>query len=127
MKKELSNITLNTERPLTAANAYSNIVEGVNAAKELADLSSQAANNATELVSPNALVNPIPFWTLDQKLNHLRTFEYFRVRALIYALVNLTRIHGNFWEKQERRSILSKRICSRTETMHSKPLNKSKS
>lgn len=51
MKKELSNITLNTERPLTAANSYSNIADGVNGAKKLADNSSHAANNATELVS----------------------------------------------------------------------------
>lgn len=51
LKQELTNITLNSERPLTAAHSYSNIADGVNAANELVDNSNQAAINATELVS----------------------------------------------------------------------------
>lgn len=51
MKNELSGITSNSERSLTAAHAYSNIADGVNAANDFADNSNQAADNATELVS----------------------------------------------------------------------------
>lgn len=121
LKKELSNITLNTERPLTAANSYSNIADGVNAAKELVDLSNQAANNATELVS--SLVFNLNFEAkAKRKLLHI-----FRVRALTYAPVSQTKIHAIFWEMQEKHSTSYKQTYSRTETMHPKPLNKSKS
>lgn len=50
MKNELSNIASNSERSLQAAHAYSNIADGIDAAKDSADNSNEAANNATKLV-----------------------------------------------------------------------------
>lgn len=51
MRTELSNITSNSETPLKAAHAYSDIVEGVSTALTLTKEAKLAAGNATELVN----------------------------------------------------------------------------
>lgn len=51
MKNELENITGNTETPLKAANAYSDIIKGLDTVKEIINNSTIAANNAVEMVS----------------------------------------------------------------------------
>lgn len=51
LKSQLSNITSNSETALKAANAYSDITDAVNAARNAVKSSKLAAGNATELVS----------------------------------------------------------------------------
>lgn len=50
LKNQLSNITSNSETALKAANAYSNIADAVNAARNSVKSAKLAAGNATELV-----------------------------------------------------------------------------
>lgn len=50
MNSELSNIANNSETALKAANAYSDIIDGINAAQNYTVNAKQAARNATDLV-----------------------------------------------------------------------------
>lgn len=60
------NITSNSEEPLKAAHAYTDIIDSVNAARNAGKNSKYAAGNATELVS-------LKFYL---KINRFRTMQH---------------------------------------------------
>lgn len=76
MKNELSNITANSEIPLKAAHAYSDIVADVNAAQNAIKSAKQAAGNATELV--------------------IKLFKHFKIHKLYLNKTTLLYISDNW-------------------------------